>query len=157
MSEPPRRFDLSGLGLLDDIPPAEIVCGELVLRVRPFEALTAVEHGTVKIAGEMLDRLTAVGLLTGEQGKELQAAADHLLAVLLQNPDDVPTLGLMQRVGLVRMAMSVAQQSAAAGAEIKKKWAKENLSGSSTPASSPPAATRAPASRTGSRRSRSRS
>lgn len=151
----PRRFDLSGLGLLDDAPPAEIVCGDLVLKVRPFELLTPIEHGAVQRAGADLDRLAALGSLDEQKAVELMQAADGLLELMLLNPGAVPPLGLMQRVALVRVVMSVAQETAAAGAAAKKKWAEENLSGSSTPASSRPAATPGRRSRTGSKGSRS--
>ena len=156
-STAPHRFDLSGLGLLDEIPPAEIVCGDLTLRVRPFESLTPQEIGLVTTRGAEFDRLNGQKLEEG-QAAELAVGADALLDVLLVDPAIVPGhLGVMQRVGLVNAVMAVSQNVVQQGAEAKKKWTREHLSGSSTPASSPPAATPAPRSPTGSRRSRSRS
>ena len=69
----PHRFDLSGLGLLDEIPPAEIVCGDLTLKVRPFESLTPQEIGLVTTRGAEFDRL-AGAKLDEDQAKELAAA-----------------------------------------------------------------------------------
>ena len=160
MTPPPRRFDLAGLGLLDDIPPAEIVCGELTLLVRPFESLAPTEVGQLQALGSTFSELTAkVGKRFPDEAEsvEIASVADQLIALTLVDSDAVPPLGLLQRIALVGLIMDVARQGVDAGAAAKKKWSQEHLSGSSTPASSPPAATPGPASRTGSRRSRSRS
>ena len=78
----PRRFDLSGLGLLDEIPPAEIVCGDLTLLVRPFESLTPQEIGIVTTRTAEFSRLTGAKMEEGPAA-ELAAASDALLDVLL--------------------------------------------------------------------------
>ena len=157
-STAPHRFDLAGLGLLDEIPPAEIVCGNLTLKVRPFESLTPQEIGLVTARLADFDRLAAVTKLDEGPASEFAAVADALLEALLVDPALVPGhMGVMQRIGLVRIVIDISKELVSQGVDAKKKWNQEHLSGSSTPASSPPAATPAPRSPTGSRRTRSRS